>query len=393
MLIDTKINNFKLPYIVQYDKDYYIELSEYLNRYLNHLNQIPNLDQECLDSTKSNINLINESLKLYNNANIGEAKECIKKMLAKYCNSPYIVATLDKNYAFRGIAPDDIPKKYNYDKVYADIYRKMNNHPLSFYKARVAVEAIKRIDMLHIPFDKRGLITTQRFSIAGVPCLYVATTALGCWLEMEIPEFDVFQVSSYKLPNDLKVLNLCISQYIINSPGYLEEDELYDFHNFIEIFPLVCATSFKVQELNRKFKSEYIVSQLLMQVTTELGIDGIAYLSKKMDDYYAYPQAVNLAIPITCDRFPPYNEKLLEMYWKDANKIKLTDAYRFSEFLKRYPEDNDKPKPPYSSYANEIYHDSHHNKVLLYGKVIEYTETRFSEFDEFLLNQKHCDFK
>lgn len=392
-LIDTKMNEFPLPHIVPYDKDYYIELNEYFKRYLNHVKNISNLNQECFNKTKRNVDLIINSLSFYNNARIGEAKKCIKKILEDYYDQPYIISALDKNYAFRGMAPKAIqPKVFGYKETYADKYKKMNEHPLSFFKARVAVESIKKKDMLHIPFDKRGLITTQRFSIAGVPCLYVATTSFGCWLEMEMPEPDVFQVASYKLPSDLKVLNLCISQYTINEGRYLDDDELRDLYSLIEIFPLVCATSFKVQEMNRSFKSEYIVSQLLMQVTNELDIGGIAYLSKKMEDSHAYPQAVNLAISITCDKFPPYSEKLLEMYWKDAHKIKLSDAFRFSQFLRGLQNETNH-KPPYLSYLNEIFYDHHHNKVLLAGKEIKYTETKFSEFDEFLVNQEHCEFK
>lgn len=47
-----------------------------------------------------------------------------------------------------------------------------------------------------------------------------------------------------------------------------------------ELFPIVCATSFQVLEMNRSFRTEYMISQLLMQVVNELGINGVAYISK-----------------------------------------------------------------------------------------------------------------
>ena len=50
-------------------------------------------------------------------------------------------------------------------------------------------------------------------------------------------------------------------------------------------------------------------------------------------------------------------------------------------------------KPPYLSYVNEIYHSKDNNDVLLGGKLINYTETKFSEFDEFLVKQEHYEFK
>lgn len=395
--IPTDMNDFQLPCIVSNDKDYYIELQAYLDKYIIHVQKILNLNQQCFEKTKRNVKLIIKSLSLYNNARIGDAKECIKEILKDYYDKPYIVSTIDKNYAFRGMAPDDIQsKKFDYDKTYADLYKKMNQFPLSFFKARVKIEPIERIDMLHIPFDKRGLITTQRFSIQGVPCFYAATTSFGCWLEMEMPELNVFQVASYKLPNDLKILNMCISQHTINGStggGWVEDYELQNVYSLIEIFPLVCATSFEVLEMNRSFKSEYIISQLLMQVVNELDIDGIAYLSKKMQDKYAYPQTVNLAILMQCDKFPPYDKNSLDMYWRDSKKIKLSNVFKYSQFLNTYPQNSVNHKPPYSSYINEIYYNTDHDDVLLGGKQIKYSETKFSEFDEFLVKQEHYEFK
>lgn len=70
--------------------------------------------------------------------------------------------------------------------------------------------------MLHIPFNKRELIKTQRFSISGVPCLYLGTTSYVCWLEMNKPRDSEFNVSSYKIPGQLKILNLVGDQMLIN---------------------------------------------------------------------------------------------------------------------------------------------------------------------------------
>ncbi len=392
--IDTSLNSFHLPCIVPYDKDYYIELEGYLKKYFNHIQRIDNLPKECVDKTHDNIDLILKSLKLYNNAKVCETKECIKKLLSDYCNKPYIIAPIDKNYAFRGMAPVEIqPKEYINNNKYARLYNKMNEHPLYFFKARVAVDSINRKDMLHIPFDKRGVIATQRFSIAGVPCLYLATTSFGCWLEMGMPELDLFQVSAFKIPDSMRVLNLCISQHTINGStggGYVDEQELQNVCSLIEIFPLVIATSFRVQELNRSFKSEYIISQLLMQVVNDLEIAGIAYLSKKMEDGYAYPQTVNMAILMPCDKLPPYQKESLKMYWKDATKIRLCDAFRYSKFL----DDKVKFKRPFLSFINKFYYNHRiFNNVLLGGTVIKYTKSKFSEFDEFLLRQPFHKFK
>lgn len=391
--IDPKMNDFRLPHLVKYDKDYYIELNEFFSKYITHLKSISNLKKKCIKRTQRNIDFLKECLEMYNNAKIGEARNCIKQIICNYIDNPFIIAKINKNYAFNGSAPPALQKKeYKNNKRVTEKYKKMNKYPLNFYKARVAINNLKRKEMLHIPFNKRGLISTQRFSIAGVPCLYLATTSLACWLEMEMPDPSLFQVASYDLPDDLKILNLCISQDNINGNshgGIVDEKQMNRLCSFIEVFPLVYATSFQVLDNNRKFKSEYIISQLLMQVANELEIDGIAYLSKKMTDDLAYPQAVNLAIPMKSSKFPPYNENFLEMYWNDADKIKLSDPTRYSEFLEK----NLNNKAHKLSFINKFYNKGFNSKISLGGDERNYTKTRFSQFDNFLAGQKHNEFK
>ena len=111
------------------------------------------------------------------------------------------------------------------------------------------------------------------------------------------------------------------------------EQEQRNLEEFIQIFPLVISTSFSVSEDKRKFKSEHIVSQLVMQVAKEMGIDGVAYLSNKIIDMYAYPTAINLAILIPSDINKDNN------YWERVNEIKLTEPVKFLDFLKNQ-EDN-----------------------------------------------------
>lgn len=391
--VKTNLNEFILPYIVKSDDDYYIELKNYLARYIKHVKEkMAGFDDECSNKTQENINLIIDALKLYNKGEFASAKDSIKKIVEKYCNEPYIVATIDNNYAFRGMSPEALqPKQFKDDSDYKKIYKKMKEHQLSFFKGRVAVENINRRDMLHIPFNKRGLITTQRFSMSGVPCLYLSTTSLGCWLELNMPQLELFQISSYKIPDDLKILNMCISQYTINGSicgGNVDESEYKATCALIELFPLVCATSFQVLEMNRDFKSEYIIPQLLMQAVNELEIDGVAYLSKKMKDIDAYPQAVNLAILMKSEKLPPYSKDGFDMYWKRSNEIELTDPFRSNEISQQ--SDNDL----YKSYVNEIYKDHElHKNVTLVGNELVYTNTTFSKFDEFLVRQKHYKFR
>lgn len=50
-------------------------------------------------------------------------------------------------------------------------------------------------DMFHIPFDKRGIVKTQRYSFPGYPCLYVGATTYACWEELHRVDFDLCMFS------------------------------------------------------------------------------------------------------------------------------------------------------------------------------------------------------
>lgn len=392
--IAVDLNDFPLPRVVTYDYEYSEDLYKYLDKYATHIkSKVGEMYRDTVNTMDSNILQIKRCIASYYNGKISEAYNCIKNILQQYVKSPFIVAMIDENYAFRGSAVEKIRPEIYSDGQYDEEYGKMLEHSLSFYRARIGVEKIKGKDMLHIPFNKRGVVDTQRFSISGLPCLYLSTTSFGTWLELGLPEAEYFQVSSFKIPQNLKVLNLCIQQHTINGmSSFIENDEEENMLlSSLEIFPLIMATSYHVSEKNRKFKSEYIISQITMQVCKELNIDGIAYLSKRMPDSYAYPQAVNLAVAI------PYNTKTL--YWQRASEIQLTQPIRFSDFIENIINKHDSDfienkheKLNYNSYVNEIYKDDDGGDIILAGTIMKYIETRHSAFDEYLLEQEFHNF-
>ncbi|ECV2486428.1 hypothetical protein DRD09_19225, partial [Salmonella enterica subsp. enterica serovar Anatum] len=54
-----------------------------------------------------------------------------------------------------------------------------------------------RKDIFHIPFNQRHLVRAQRYSVAGLPCLYLGTSLYICWREMDKPDFDKLYISSF----------------------------------------------------------------------------------------------------------------------------------------------------------------------------------------------------
>ena len=39
-------------------------------------------------------------------------------------------------------------------------------------------------EMFHIPYEKRNLVGNQRFSLSGLPCLYLGGSSYICWEEL-----------------------------------------------------------------------------------------------------------------------------------------------------------------------------------------------------------------
>ena len=388
---NNNINGFKLPIEVKSDDDYLKKLTAVLNEYYNFLsnNSAFKYEMKLLEDVKENNDKIIESIKKYYSGEIVESKKHIKEILVNYKDDDdnFFVSELDKSYAFRQIATFVNLHSQGDERK----YKEMNEYELSFFKARTD-EVTERKEMLHIPFNKRGIISTQRFSIAGIPCIYMGTTSYVCWLELGRPSNNKFYVSSYKFNDEdkkLKILNLVISEPLINgifNRGIEKEGSKQKILQIrmLKLWPLICATSFSIVEENRKFRSEYIISQLIMHCLKELNIDGVAYLSKKGKDDFQFPQGVNLAIPV----FEHFEE---ELYGKQCAELLLSKPYNYEAFLNlKDVEVNG------LSYINKIFEQkdeagdekdtskvSYDNETIFYGKI------RYSDFDNYLVNKEH----
>ncbi|MGZ0879977.1 hypothetical protein ACWZQY_028955 [Priestia megaterium] len=358
---------YELPIKVKNDCDYEKALNIVLGEYLNCIKG--KVDTTIYNKTGSNISLLKKALEYYYDANISKAKDAIHNILKSYTSDNYIVSSLDYSPALRGAT-----------RILSDpINNKIANAPLSFFKARSGKGQYSREDFLHIPFDKRGIVATQRFSIAGVPCMYLGASSYVCWIELGRPDYREFNISSYQVPKETKILNLAITKNLVH--GFSQQN----LNSLVEFFPLVIATSFVVEEDNRQFKSEYIISQLIMQSLAELGIDGVAYISKRIERNNPFivtgnenfPSCVNLAIPMKNDNKTVYSTF--------ATGIHLTEPINFKEYL----ELNLHPNGSKVSYTNLFEHSTlTHN-----GEEVTYTSLPYSRMDNYLVNLDHRNYK
>lgn len=110
-------------------------------------------------------------------------------------------------------------------------------------------------EMFHIPFDKRGKVGNQRFSVSGYPCLYLGKHIYGCWEEAKRPNIDMFNIIALQATRPFKLINLAIPP--ITTESGINASLLCGM-----VLRLAC--SLKAENHKDFFKSEYIIPQLVL---------------------------------------------------------------------------------------------------------------------------------
>lgn len=197
--------------------------------------------------------------------------------------------------------------------------------------------------VFHTPYYLRSKVSTNRYSIAGFPSLYLGTSLELCCEEVHYNPHEQFALASkfqiernYEYNNtEIKVIELAIKPQ-----DFLTEENHNDFYKKTRLFPegllnkaslrsayllwypLIAACSFIRVNKKDPFAAEYIIPQLLMQwVRLQLGssskenrqLIGIRYFScasEKASDMgfnYVFPasgaQTDNSFCPILTDAF------------------------------------------------------------------------------------------
>lgn len=179
------------------------------------------------------------------------------------------------------------------------------------YKMRVGIDhTYSSNEMFHIPFELRGLVSSNRYSIPGLPCVYLGSTPLTCWEELNKPDLNTVQTSLF-LKKDATYLDLSTPPGAIidilsgahQKMGINESDMIDIYKNlasYVVLWPLMAACSIRVKNPKDTFKPEYIVPQLLLQWIRQSDFDGVCYFSTKVTKYTARTARLyrNYAFPV-----------------------------------------------------------------------------------------------
>lgn len=205
---------------------------------------------------------------------------------------------------------------FQYDKI-PPVLPMSGNH--EFYRARLKepFRHFKRPDLFHVPFEKRHLITTKRYSIPGLPALYFGDSTYVCWEELDRKDINELWFSRFQNQQQLKVLELLRYEDFRNN--YVDKNISADLatkngwlFRYIVNFPLNIACTIKVKEKDGIFKPEYIIPQLLLQyVSNNHDVDGIKYPSTKADySKLIEVPAYNYVFPVKTVKKKGYCEEL-----------------------------------------------------------------------------------
>lgn len=189
---------------------------------------------------------------------------------------------------------DKLLVKYNIKSSIEDIH----NH--IFFRGRISKKFISHWDMFHIPFNKRFIISNQRYSLIGQPLLYLAKSPICVINELEQTENLRISTFRFKEQNEMKIFDntnkflniITLNKEVDNNVNSIV-DNIINYNtinidnNVIRMYLLHliicgCCSFEKRNELkDYGFCEEYILPQILAQSLKSNNVHGILYSSTK----------------------------------------------------------------------------------------------------------------
>lgn len=252
-------------------------------------------------------------------------------------------------------------------------------------------------ELFHIPFNKRYLSSSQRFSLAGQPMLYtgeslpLALNEIGCNEDevnaaIYIPKYSNFyRHGMYDITNN--VIDNLYATISLQEDGSIIEYNNNTFTMSKKNFKKIMADSifyqvltFPVQkEFSGSFIQEYVLPQLMMDIVRNRGLSGLTYQTSKqadwteLDEYKKEPN-VNYCFFVPYDSKQDYNANFLNNFYYDiwSYDMELVDFNQCMSILQEYKNILKQQNKVYNMSDYKLYFcsiDRHIKKMLkCYGK-------------------------
>lgn len=268
---------------------------------------------------------------------------------------------------------DNINESLIYISEYYSKYQFKN-----YYRARIIAKNknIEKKDMFHIPFELRYLVPNNRYSISGIPSLYLGATPYTCWEELKKPKEEETWFVKIELPKNYRFLTLGLHPWELKDRYFKNKDITDDILiSYLTMFPFVIACSAKkIYSSNSVlFKEEYIIPQIISSwVVKKDNFDGIIYTSTSTESYSKKNCRLyqNLFIPVKESRDTGFCP-VLKSQIKLSNPICLPDIKFLEEHQVQWP-------PKYGQSNGRIRINS--------NSEIHYSTSGFAKIEEALSN-------
>ncbi|MEZ2603415.1 hypothetical protein [Kluyvera intermedia] len=219
--------------------------------------------------------------------------KCLKKFLSGDIKSAYEIfeSMLEPDRINKHILHVTVPLK------------SICNDDQQLYRVRKSDSPLlTKNEIFHIPFSNRHLVSAQRYSVAGLPCLYLGTSLYVCWQEMNKPDFDKLYISAFTTEDvNSRILNFAPSLLNEVYEGDESSKNLTQRKaSYLTLWPLIIACSFIRKHNDSKFIQEYIIPNLLMQWVSQRKqspIVGISYFSTRMKKSKNSRKSINVVFP------------------------------------------------------------------------------------------------
>lgn len=147
-----------------------------------------------------------------------------------------------------------------------------------FYRARFNKDGLHdkvytADEMFHIPLNKRYLVSTERYSFPGLPCLYLGTSPEVCCVELDNYDDNLSVAIIKSKKADIHIIDLAFfDKFDIYSLDSELRDKIY------KLWPIVACCSFSYNKSHKakseiKFRPDYIIPQLLLEYIVDKNFD------------------------------------------------------------------------------------------------------------------------
>ncbi|MCC6158085.1 MAG: hypothetical protein IT350_08520, partial [Deltaproteobacteria bacterium] len=208
---------------------------------------------------------------------------------------------------------------------------KVDSLLLNLYRCRTdqIPTSLGRRDMFHIPFSRRKLVGRQRYSVPGLPCLYLGGSVYTCWTELGEPPLHSMVMSRFELLDFSGIYDFGYSTEMVDTllniasqwpQGHSSRSVAIKIvKDYIELWPLLLALSLDNESQSAPFIHEYIFPQMFLQwALRQEDFVGIRYLSNRVCRQFANGISTfvsNYVFPARGDKhYGDYSETLRERF-------------------------------------------------------------------------------